>query len=82
MSYRKQASLTTLNLEDLLFFFPFNKYFGDIAKAAFKEICSLDDLSIMSLKHIQLLRINIPGQEVHNPKIRPIKNKNRDFIIN
>jgi len=51
-----------------LFFFellnillPFNMKFGEKAKAAFKEICSLEDFSIISLKHFQLLGITIPS---------------------
>ena len=37
--------------------------FGETAKAALKEINSLADFSIISLKHFQLLGITIPGQE-------------------
>ena len=49
--------------------------FGETAKAALKEICSLEDFSIISLKHFQLLGITIPGQEVHKPKTNPDNNK-------
>ena len=50
--------------------------FGDTAKAAFKEICSLDDLSITSLKQFQLFGLKIPGHAVHKPKNKPENKKN------
>ena len=66
----------------IVFLLPFNIYLGETAKAALKEICSLEDFSIISLKHIQLLGITIPGQEVHKPKTNPDNNKNKVFIWN
>ena len=55
---------------------------GDIAKAALKEICSLDDFSIISIKHFQLFGMTIPGQEVDKPKINPENSKIKNFIWN
>ena len=51
----------------IVFLLPFNIYLGETAKAALKEICSLEDFSIISLKHYQLLIIAFPGQEGHKP---------------
>ena len=41
----------------------------------------MDDFSIISLKHFQLLGITIPGQAAHKPKTNPGKNKNKSFIL-
>ena len=42
---------------------------------SFKNNCSLEDFSIISLKHFQLLVITIPAQAVHKPKTNPDNNK-------
>ena len=80
MSYRKQASLTTLNFEILILFLHFNNKFGDTAKVALKEICSFVDFLIISLKHFQLFGLTIPGHAAHKPINSPENNKKRDFI--
>ena len=54
--------------------------FRETAKKAFKEICSLEDFSIISLKHFQLLGITIPDKVVHKPKTNPDNNKNEVLI--
>ena len=45
----------------IVFLLPFNIYLGETAKAALKEIYSLEDFSIISLKHFQLYGITILG---------------------
>ena len=78
--YLKQASLTILIFETKLLLCPSNKYFGEIAKAALKDISSLFDFSTTSKKHFQLLTVTTPGQAKQVPIKIPATKKIRFFI--
>ena len=69
--YRKHASPTNLSFEALSLTSPFNKNFGEAAKAALKDNLLSLVLLIISEKQIQFEDEIIPGHEIQDPKKIP-----------
>ena len=79
--YRKQASLTILNLEALSLDSPLKTNFGETASTALSEIFSFLDLLTISKKHFQLSYTIIPGQETQFPRRKPINIQKKLFMF-
>tara|TARA_Y100000589_G_C27174253_1_gene638029 strand:+ start:1195 stop:1392 length:198 start_codon:yes stop_codon:yes gene_type:complete len=59
---------------------PFKRYFGETDIIALKDNSSLKDLSRISKKHFQFLKIIIPGHESQQPTINPVIKHKKFFI--
>ena len=70
-----------LIFEKTFLLFLINKYFGEIANAAFRDIFSSVDLAIISTKHFKFLGTKIPGHATQNPIEMPANINNNDLIF-